>query len=327
MQQLLIDTVQEQQEIGYIDNLQINGGNITVTGGEYGGGIGGGTNKGNLSGLLKITGGIINSYSWEGCSISDGHHNFGKNFKNIKIEGGTIYCKEKFRNGNYGILQKEEGLHYKIENQVIGIRNDTRGKKIKKRIGIGDFNSENIQITGGSIFIYADDDHKFAVIPENENGKVYLTELTGLAANSKIDDIKIKGLPYEYGSKDLKTDEKGSLYLYLPEGTRDITVNIRGVETKFDNVKTNIVDYTVIDYNTNNYGREEKLYPVELTGMPPSCENNVKIKVDGIYGMVKWKTDNEGKLIIYLPEGTKNIIVTVDGVEYAFNNITVTKNQ
>ncbi len=185
---------------GQLDNLIINGGNIYATGGEYAGAIGGDNED---SGEILITGG--NVYAGYRHSNSRLYSTIGGNCKSIKIEGGTIICKSSYGTG-------------------IGNASET----------------DNIQITGGSIIVTAN--NNFAIPPSDGINNVYLTEIQLENVKGKTNIIKfIADDAINYGTKDIYTTEDGKVYLYLPVGERNITIETKNktyvgnVETKSDN--------------------------------------------------------------------------------------------
>lgn len=73
---------------------------------------------------------------------------------------------------------------------------------------------------------------KVEVLANNsENTIVYLTKvkINGIQDITNVESI-ITSDNLVYGTNDMYTQETGELYLYLPEGTRTITVKIDGVE-------------------------------------------------------------------------------------------------
>ena len=191
---------------GIADNIIINGGNITAIGGEYGVGIGG-TKEG--SGKVEINGGnIIASGGIYGKA------SIGGMCKEVKINGGTIKAK-------------------KLINDSINC--DKGG---------------SVTIIGGNIFARGNNNLNVATyeegtsnlikyIPNNGTNSIYETQikLQNVEANKKIESITTSD-NIEYGIKDMYTLEDGMLYMYLPLGTREITIKVDGktykgeVETK-----------------------------------------------------------------------------------------------
>ena len=181
-----IGTYSNESGHGNLKNLQINGGNITAYGGEYGAAIGGvkSANKGEI----KITGGKLNL-------INNGDIRFvqssalGIGCSKIEIAGGTINCETRYKLG-IGTVDKEQ----------------------------------NINVTGGTILINSAE-KKFAVPPKSGEQNVFLTELQleGVTEEIQITAFTTSD-KLNYGIKDMYTTNEGKLYLYLPTGERNITI-------------------------------------------------------------------------------------------------------
>lgn len=174
-----------------VDNIIINGGNITASGGEYGPAIGGPSSG---SGMLQINGGNITAVSSSAsCCV------LGDCCDRVIITGGTINTSSTRR---------------------AAISCDING---------------NIQITGGNIkargkdysmAIYKDENS----IEENKStdgtNNLYETqiELQDVEENKKISKITMDNI--NYGINDMYTLDDGMLYLYLPKGSRTITIEV-----------------------------------------------------------------------------------------------------
>lgn len=188
-----------------LDNITINGGIINITGGEYGGGIGGSES----SGKITINGGIINVYS--PISYSYSKYPAIGDCNEIEINGGTLIAKS---------------------NSYPGIFN-TRG---------------NIKILGGSIVSTGrganigkldENGTLIETAPTNGTNNLYLTsiQLSNVTEKQQITSLTtsdniIYGITDMYCSSDDESttdiNEGGKLYLYLPSGTRTITVSAGG---------------------------------------------------------------------------------------------------
>ena len=184
-----------------VNNVIINGGNIVVTGGEYGSAIGGGAS----SGKITINGGTINAKTTHKYAA------IGHKCSEVEITGGTIIANApKFA----GISTRAEGT---------------------------------IKITGGSILVTGtmaigkidENDTLIETIPTDGTNDLYLTQiqLKDLTEKIKINNITMSDNK-NYGVKDIYTSEEGILYLYIPEGSRTITIEANGKEYK-GNVITN----------------------------------------------------------------------------------------
>ena len=69
----------------------------------------------------------------------------------------------------------------------------------------------------------------FAINPVAENNNVYLTEIKLNNVGEKVKVTKFSASDnIEYGINDMYTLENGMLYLYLPEGERQIDITAGG---------------------------------------------------------------------------------------------------
>ena len=190
---------------GAVDNIIINGGNIKARGGNYGAGIGSRSNS--ATGTLKITGGNIDATASKvkGYEFSVIGHGCGY----VKIEGGTIRTYSPVYSGVFG--------------------------------------GGNVEVTGGNLLlnglgaIGTLDENKNFIKATVTNGQsdIYLTKikLTNTNGNEKITELKTSDT-LEYGIKDMYVaeddentadiDETGMIYLYLPKGSRTITLTADG---------------------------------------------------------------------------------------------------
>ena len=184
-----------------VDNIIINGGNIKATSGSAGAGIGVGINS--ASGTIEITGSNIYASAIGSYSV------IGHGCESVKIEGGTIRTYSK------------------------------------KNAGI--FGEANVEITGGNLLlnglgdIGTLDENKNFVKSTASNGQsdIYLTKikLTNTKGNEKVTELKTSD-NILYGIKDMYVaeddenttdiDETGMIYLYLPKGSRTITLKVDG---------------------------------------------------------------------------------------------------
>ena len=190
---------------GAVDNIIINGGNIKAIGGNYGAGIGGRSNS--ATGTLKITGGNIDATASKvkGYEFSVIGHGCG----NVKIEGGTIKTYSPVYSGIYG--------------------------------------GGNVEVTGGNLLLHGLgpigtlDENKNFINATVTNGQsdIYLSKIKLINAkgNEKVTELKTSD-SISYGIKDMSVaeddenttdiDEAGMIYLYLPKGSRTITLKVDG---------------------------------------------------------------------------------------------------
>ena len=189
-----------------VDNIIINGGNIKAISGPYGAGIGGGKNASG-SGTIKITGGNI--YATASTKKNYEYAVIGHGCEFVKIEGGTIRTYTTVHAGIYG--------------------------------------GANVEITGGNLLLNGlgdigtlDENKNFVKsIATNGESDIYLTKikLTNAKGNEKVTELKTSD-NILYGIKDMYVaiddentadiDETGMIYLYLPKGSRTITLTADG---------------------------------------------------------------------------------------------------
>lgn len=197
---------------GSSNNIVINGGNITAISSGYGAGIGACNVKAEN---IKINGGNIyvkSNYVGIGCGTGE----TGK----IEINGGVITvdsikrvvgakCSEVLINGGtiHGAISCAEGGSISITGGNILAR--------------GNNNNINIATYSGSDLV--------AYTPKKENIDLYETKIkiNGVGEGKKVTSI-VTSDNISYGINDMYTLEDGMLYLYLPAGTRTITVEVEG---------------------------------------------------------------------------------------------------
>lgn len=170
------------------------------------------------SGKIMISGGII-------TAIGKGGYHYGSiggKCNEVNITGGTVKA---------------------ISSGYSGISCNTSGY---------------VDITGGTIFARGKDNlniatyeegtsNLIAYTPSNGTNNIYETQvkLQNIGENKKIESITTSD-NIEYGVKDMYTLEDGMLYLYLPLGTREITIKANG-KTYKGAVETKATDnYTVL---------------------------------------------------------------------------------
>ena len=199
------------------NNIIINGGNINLKCGEYGSGIGtGGTEQGIADNII-INGGNINVQSG---GIGSNNSGSGK----LQIKGGYI---------------KSNSLLGKKCNEVIITGGTLNGTNIWGTM-ISCDERGTISITGGSVFARGKNNLNIATYeegtsnlvpytPKNGTNDLYETQikLQNVGENKKVTKLTTSD-NIEYGINDMYTLENGMLYLYLPAGTRTITIEVDG---------------------------------------------------------------------------------------------------
>ena len=184
-------------------NYRQNCGNITIAGGRVfatnnmrGAGIGGGMQSSGACGTIRITGGYVEATggSLGGSGIGSGRRclGVGANTPPIVISGGTV---------------KATGNYY-AKNKVWG-----------SDIGRGAQNSGgSVTILGGSVL---DVSGHIAPAPNANNVRVWRVTVTNLEANATA---TVTGLG-DYGTNDIVADASGKIYLWLPNGIHNFSVN------------------------------------------------------------------------------------------------------
>lgn len=180
-------------------NVTINGGVITAIGGEYGSGI--------KADELTINGGIIISQATYKTQTGIG----GSDKAKVTINGGTIISQTTNDNEKPGI-GVGGFLEEATEEQLATIK---------------------VVVNGGSVLATGNVDIGYGVTKayaKNSNGEtIYLTKikLNNITSATKIEAITTSD-NIEYKTNDMYTGAEGDLYLYLPEGTRTINIEIEG---------------------------------------------------------------------------------------------------
>lgn len=234
------------------NNITINSGNIIARGGLHGAGIGTGLNGKTY--CVNINGGNIKcygNYSGPGIGLSDANRNYGA----ITINGGEIYLTgPSCIGGSYlqdivitgGLLHAEQvgsanvwkraafcADNILIEGGTI-VAHSENVSAIFSSLG-------NITIKGGNILangiipmgkVVQDsetlEEKLGEAIPSNGEKELYLTpiKLQNVGNNTQIISLKTSD-NLIYGTKDMYTLDDGILYLYLPEGSRTITISTK----------------------------------------------------------------------------------------------------
>jgi hypothetical protein len=199
--------------------ITINGGTITARSVQGGAGIGGGA-YGGSGGTITINGGTVTATAGNyGTGIGGGHQGPGGN---ITINGGTVIATAGISaagigGGSDGFNNGGSGGTITITGGIITATGGSGGAGIGG--GSGKNNQGAVTIIGGSVKMSTNNG------PQPRNGfvPVYRTDITisELGDNTIADIIADKG---QYGLKDVKADNAGKLYFYLPAGTNTVAV-------------------------------------------------------------------------------------------------------
>ena len=295
---------------GY-SSINITGGKIKAitngTGTAIGGGIGYGKEGGATD--VKITGGKIYAENYGyGVAIGGGSSYFQYGSAgNISITGGFVTAIAQGNNSiGGGISTESDGGGATI--------NITGGTIVSNNIGggyspISGYKDSNIKITGGSI------NSSVSTQPTNGSENVYLTRTTlyGMdvaQANKNIYSINGVNLPSNYSFNDVKTDDKGTLYLWLPS-SGVINSASDGENLYEGSVATKTVG--ILQYNSSkkyfstkiSYNKDVKLYTDEkLTSefsgslmVPSNTDTSFYVQAE------KYNSDNYYDINLYMSDG------------------------
>ena len=253
---------------GY-SSINITGGNIKAITNGTGTAIGGGIGYLSIggSGNIKISNGNVYAENYGyGVAIGGGSSYFQYGSAgNVSITGGFVTALAKGNNSiGGGISTESDGGGATI--------NITGGTIVSNNIGggyspISGYKDSNIKITGGSI------NSSVSTQPTNGSDNVYLTRTTlyGMdvaQANKNIYSINGVNLPSNYSFNDVKTDDNGTLYLWLPS-SGVINSASDGENLYEGSVATKTVG--ILQYNSSkkyfstkiSYNKDVKLYTDE----------------------------------------------------------------
>ena len=211
-------------------DITINGGNITANGGQIGGAGIGSRQQGNVN----ITGGTIKATGGQyGAGIGGGKQG---DAGTINITGGTITANGNQYSAGIGSGWQGNGGTINITGGSIKATGNNGADNIGN--GVDSTNSGTLTNSAGEDVFQA-----VVTIP----GITYETEITSLTV--KTDDSTT---PYSF--KDMKTDDDGKLYMYLPVGSTVLTVNSITLKGTITNNHDSILPQTEITLPTNPVG-------------------------------------------------------------------------
>ncbi|KAA6351963.1 hypothetical protein EZS27_000760, partial [termite gut metagenome] len=256
----------------YTGNIIINGNaKVTATGGGYGAGIGTGADATN-NGTITINGGTVNatggSATWGGgAGIGSGTGSTtGANI--INISGGTITATAGNGGGGYG----NAGIGGESNNSTINIsggtitatRRETNYHDIR---GVINISGGSVKLTDGTIN---------GTVTNGASIPVFLSTLTlsGISTATAVTAGNINSIPCttgtpsggNYGIKDVKTDDAGKVYFWLPEASSKEKVSLTAGSVYSNSFTRN---------NNNNNTATLCLPPVIITApsMPDATVN------------------------------------------------------
>lgn len=184
-------------------NITINSGKIEAYGSSYSAGIGGGQD--GSSSNITINGGHIIARGGGDASCGIGAGRNGTD-TNIHITGGYIEAE----NGNWHM--NGIGADNATGTEISGGTLILKGGWASATYGIGGKPS----ITGGSIRL-ASDAPKNCKLMQTQPNDVELREIT-IDNNAALEGLSFMDPNQIYGIKDVKADDNGKVYLYVPKG-------------------------------------------------------------------------------------------------------------
>lgn len=207
--------------------ITINGGTVTATG-TYGAAIGGGSDGGS-GGTIIINGGTVTATGWSGAAIGGGSR--GGSGGTITINGGTVMASGTYGAGIGGA--SGSGGSGGGSGGTITINGGTVTATGSFGAGIGGGNDGGrggtVTISGGSVKAssgfsgqaigHGNQGTDSGTLKDGSGSDVFLTTVTlsNIPSKTAVTSLTTNGTTY--GTKDMKTDESGKLYLWLPSGT------------------------------------------------------------------------------------------------------------
>lgn len=203
----------------------IEGGTVTAMGGAYAAGIGGGASNssggwiGGNGGTVTITGGTVNAtcdrHRLIGSGIGGGGGLRGGEGGTVTITGGIVDTDNITGGFGYDPINTWNGENWGGDGGTVTI---SGGTVTVSRIGGGGSNmyrgkNATVVINGGSVNLNTPCD-----VTDGHGTSVYKTTLTlPVASVMPVSSLSIaQDSSVSYGFNDMKTDNSGKLYLYLP---------------------------------------------------------------------------------------------------------------
>ena len=299
--------------------LVIESGTVTATGGHNGAGIGGGAD--DDSGTVIINGGTVTASGGYG-SAGIGAGNYG-GCDAVIINGGTVTAT----GGNYGpgIGSSSAGGTISISGGTVKAEGGGTGA------GIGGGRTSNtgstLIISGGSVNANNVAGANAASVVDSVGNPLELVTFTLMGdtslKNAALDEtghsIMTAGGSYAYGTNDIKTDNLGKVYFYLPAHTysvslraggklytnQSVTVTESGTNTAVLNIERILESITppaAITGIANGTGKT-----AQALGLPSHV--TLVTYVGSVSGSVAWDVDS----CTYDPASTQEQTFTVNG--------------
>ncbi len=306
-----------------VGEVKITGGKVKAiangTGTAIGGGIGWGSPAG--AGTVNITGGEVFAANYGyGVSIGGGssYNSIGSN-GTVEISGGnvTAISTGKTAIGGGNSTDQDGG------NANITISGGTvNATSIGSGYGKSGYRNSSVTITGGSI------NSLISTQPTNGSEPVYLTRATIYESDKIQVNISIPSLEglNNYGLNDVKTDNNGTLYLWIPTG-KEIIGATDSAGTKYEgSIATKAVgmlhhnsskNYYSVKYSYNNdltLYTDSELTSSVLGSLTATSGTNISFWVKtnkydstNYYSLTTYKSNNNDTMSILKPEKDSNL--------------------
>ena len=160
-----------------------------------------------------------------------GYGRIGSTCSNIKITGGKVYIRCDGEGA--GIGGRELLKNVEISGGTVEIY---ANRLASRKFAIGASNVENVIIAGGNVYLHADNGKNIGtpeadIPPTDENGtEVLETILTidGINKETPISNIEFSDYSGSYGLKDMSIRNNGKVYIYLPTGSKVVSITAEG---------------------------------------------------------------------------------------------------
>ena len=196
----------------------INGGTVNAkSSGRLGGaGIGSGFNNSSNTGSVTINGGTVTANGGPGGSAGIGGGYRG-NGGTITITGGTVTASGSY-DISYGTYVYAKGIGGGVKNNAVKPGGVIDGDGLVADGG-------TVTITGGSVNASIQSTPTNGTANGNTEVKLTKVQLTSVSTAVGVTALTFQ-TAYSYGTKDLRTNVTGNLYLYLPSG-----VSVKSADT------------------------------------------------------------------------------------------------
>lgn len=210
-------------------NIIINNGIISASSGNLGPGIGSGDFGSAITDNIQINGGNITA---SGNNAGIGTSRRGTSVSNIKITGGKVYARSTYESVGIG---GNNLSNLEISGGTVEIA--TTVSSSLPAIGVKDTSTvEGIYIIGGNAYIHSRGSIKIGknneeVAPTDKNDEEVLETvltLSGVNSELSITNIEFEDYSGTYGLKDMYTRSDGKVYLYLPSGAKVVSITAGG---------------------------------------------------------------------------------------------------